>query len=187
MADTSTYRKFLSLNREALLMAATAVQSADTRVLEALGVEPDAIPLLKEMRASDLDKLESFPTSLLKVQFNKHNMTQLLRRIKDEGENIKLLDRAIQGGIRHPQINRLTGIGRRSFDERCEMLQLSEKKPGRVSALDERREILVDGCWKKLKESIGDGSDTLLERLIEAHDETGASIDQIWNLVIEEI
>lgn len=69
MAETSIYRKFLSLNREALLMAATAAQSADTRVLGELGVESDAIPLLKDMKASDLDKLEHFPASYRRLLF----------------------------------------------------------------------------------------------------------------------
>ena len=187
MAEASIYRKFLSLNREALLMAATAAQSADTRVLGQLGVEPDAVPLLKDMKASDLDKLENFPASLLEVRFNRHNMAQLLQRINDEGESTDLVDRAIRGGIRQPQINQLSGISRREFDQRCKMLGLTPKTPGRVNAFNERQEIQVDGCWKKLKELMGDGSDTLLERLVEAHEETGASIDQIWNLVIEKI
>ncbi len=187
MADISTTRKFLSLNREALLMAATAAQSADTRVLDQLGVEPDAVPMLKHMKASDLDKLESFPTSLLEVRFNRHNMARLLQRINEEGESTDLVDRAIRGGIRQPQLNNLSGISRREFDQRCKMLGLPPKTPGRVNAFNERQEIQVDGCWKKLKELMGDQPDTLLTRLVETHDETGASIDQIWNLVIEHI
>ena len=186
MAETAN-RKFLSLNREALLMAATAAQSADVRVLEQLGVEPDAVSLLKEMRASDLDKLESFPASLLEVRFNRHNMAQLLQRINDEGANTDLTDRAIRGGIRQPNLNKLNGISRREFDRRCQMLGLPSKTPGRVNALSERKEIEVDGFWKKLTETYSDHSDTILERLVEAHELTGASIDQIWNLVIEQI
>jgi len=187
MAELSIYRKFMSLNREALLMAAAAAQSADTRVLGQLGVEPDAVPLLKVMKASDLDKLENFPASLLEVRFNRHNMAQLLQRINEEGESTDLVDRAIRGGIRQPQLNQLSGISRREFDQRCKMLGLNPKTPGRVSALTERQEIQVDGCWANLKELMGDHQDTILTRLTETHEETGAPIDQIWNLVIEQI
>lgn len=185
MADIA--RKFLSLNREAILMAATAAQSADTQVLGQLGVEPEAIPLLKDMKASDLEKLESFPASLLEVRFNRHNITRLLQRISEESESIDMMDRAIKGGIRQSILNRLCGIGRREFDQRCQMLGVPLKTPGRVDSLTERKEIEVDGCWKHMKEDLGEDEETLLTRLIKTHEQTGASIDQIWNLVIEQI
>ncbi len=187
MADANTCRKFLSLNREALLMAATAAQSADTHVLGQLGVEPEAIPLLKDMKASDLEKLESFPASLLEVRFNRHNITRLLQRISDEGHSIDLADRAIKGGIRQPALNQLCGISRREFDQRCEMLGVPLKTPGRVDSLTERKEIEVDGRWKSITEDMGNHEETLLLRLIKTHEDTGTSIDQIWNLVIENI
>lgn len=172
----------MDLNRSFLMALTGAARNGDIPFLERVGVPVDIVPRLKNLTVDELDFASRYRGTLMSVSVDIEAMQLCLQSATTKSSDEKLIDQAIQLGMRQPTLVKLTGISRREFDKRCVILGIDSKPRGRIAALSEHDEIAVYTAYQELKTK----HTKTLPLLIEISQQTGASLDQVAVSLIDD-
>jgi hypothetical protein len=172
---------FGDFNRQALILAHTALKSDDPRLMEALGLndlEANIRTAISDLNLSQLLLTDAFRGCLAEVRFNERQLRNYLGMARSKELEESLLNEAITAGIRQPQLQELKGVSRREFDVRRIRLGVPEKPRGPIEHLNEEDDLKVARAWLQTKEKTDP-----LERYLAVHKLTEIPLDQAMSLI----
>jgi hypothetical protein len=167
---------FGDFNRQALILAHTALKSDDPRLMEALGLndlEVSVRTAISNLNLSQLLMTDAFRGCLAEVRFNERQLRNYLGMTRSKEQEESLLNDSITAGIRQPQLQELKGVSRREFDVRRVRLGVPEKPRGPIEHLSEEEDLKVARAWMQTKELTDP-----LERYLAVHRMTEVPLDQ---------
>jgi len=167
---------FGDFNRQALILAHSALKSDDPRLIQALGLDGIEVTIrtaISELNLSQLCLTDAFRGCLAEVRFNERQLRNYLGMAASKEAEEALLNDAITAGIRQPQLQELKGVSRREFDIRRVRLGVPEKPRGPIEHLSEEDDVKVARAWQATK-NLPDP----LERYLSVHKITDVPLDQ---------
>ncbi len=173
---------YLSLiNQQALLAAAEALRTQDTKMLELLGVDQlddCTANQLKMITTDRLATLNTFKGILCQLKLDPTGLRLFLGFADGKVTEDELVNQAIRAGMRQPMLEQLKGITRREYAARRARMGLPEHSRGRIEALSEADELLVLRTWGKLK-----ACPDPLQRYLALYEETKIALDQAYTTI----
>lgn len=184
-ADNAPARAGLSLfNRDVLLALSTAARCADLQMLEQLNVPAEMIPQLRQLTLEALDYAAGYKGPLLEITISSDAIQLCLDGALRHATEEQLIDEAISLGMRLSLLRRLTGLSRREYDKRCQVLGCAARPPGRVARLSEDEEVAIYGAWRRCEDS--GVYDSTLAVLVAVARDTGIRLDQVAQSLIDD-
>lgn len=167
---------FGDFNRQALILAHTALKSDDPRLIESLGLnelEANVRTAISNLNLSQLLLTDAFRGCLAEVRFNERQLRNYLGMARSKEQEESLINEAITAGIRQPQLQELKGVSRREFDLRRVRLSVPEKPRGPIEHLSEEEDLKVARAWMQTRDVVDP-----LERYLAVHRMTEVPLDQ---------
>ena len=179
MAKNTLFDHMRTLSREAILTAVKAAKAGDAELLSLMGLDDgETIANLRALSLESLMMGESFPGAIVDLRFNEDSLNLYIKHVTREGSREQLINEAIRLGIRQQMLEQLTGIGRREFEQRRQVLGAPRLSRGRVKHLSSAREEAVFDAWQALDEH-----DDVLFKCVAISKRLGIRLDQVWGSI----
>ena len=184
MANNTSPDHMRTLNREAIMTAVKAAKAGDAALLSQMGLmDGRTITDLKALSLESLMMGDNFPGAIVDLRFNEHSLNLYIKHVTREGCREQLINEAISLGIRQQMLEQLTGIGRREFEQRRQILGAPKLSRGRVEHLSRAREEAVFDAWQALDEH--DDNDDALFKCVAISKRLGIRLDQVWSSIAQ--
>ncbi len=163
------------INRAVIDVVIDAMVEHDSRFISSLGISTETLELLKNLTATELQRLlNGFGAQLINVSINDQAAALFRDHIQAESGNDDTLDQAIRLGARYNMLKELTGVSRQEYENRRSILKLNSPARGRIELLSEADEIRVWDAWQEADHHHP------LGRLCLVAGKTKIGIDQVW-------
>ncbi|HAT1684678.1 TPA: DUF2857 domain-containing protein [Klebsiella oxytoca] len=141
---------FSPLNYMALTAVLYALKEGHLRFAYSLGFTVDEMQQLIHLSPDDLFFISQTSSPFLSIRVNHDNLNHILDRAKQEGNRLRLIDRAITLGASHEILNKYFGLNTRDVAVRRLLLNVTIPS-GRKFIPDEKTDADIWNHWKKYR------------------------------------
>lgn len=164
-----------------LLYAMRCLAEGDQHALRALQFGPREIEALRELNLADLYRIGALQAHCLSISLDRDVFWPMIANLRARRESEELQRDLIQADAPLEMMRRLFGVGSREYTRLRRMLAV---KPA-VGRPPEPDEETSHRLWRALATRLEAAADGELDpaEYLKIHEESGASMRAIWNLV----